>query len=138
MDGIAEAIGADRTAIRLSPQAYVHLEYTKGDEKAYKKLLKKLNKRNIAYVHLGAFSDHYTFDYLGGIKASEYIRKYYKGNFIACGCYTAETAAELIQAKKADLVAIGRALIANPDWITKTKNNEDLVEYDLKMLNQLV
>ena len=138
VDGIIKAIGADKTAIRLSPQAYAHNEYKKGDEKTYKHLFKKLNKRNIAYVHLGAFSDHYTFDYLGDKKASEFTRKYFKGNFVTCGSYTAETAAGALNAKKADLVAIGRPLIANPDWVDKVKTGSKLVEYDAKMLTQLV
>ncbi len=138
VDEISAAIGKDRTAIRLSPQAYVHLDYSKGDEKTYKKLLKKLNKRAIAYVHLGAFSDHYTFDYLAGGKASEFIRKYYKGTFVACGNYTAQSAEQAIKEGKCDLVAIGRPLIANPDFIQKVKAAEDLVEYDMTMLGQLV
>jgi 2,4-dienoyl-CoA reductase-like NADH-dependent reductase (Old Yellow Enzyme family) len=135
---VSQAIGTDKTAIRLSPQAYVHLEYTSGDEKTYKYLLKKLNKLNIAYVHLGAFSDHYTFDYLNKGKASEYIRKYYKGNFITCGGYNPNTAKEAIDENKADLVAIGRPLIANPDYMGKIKNNQDLVEYDMSMLAKLI
>lgn len=138
VNGISHAIGSQKTAIRLSPQAYVHLEYTKGDEKTYQYLLKKLNKEKIAYVHLGAFSDHYTFDYLNKGKASEFIRKHYKGNFITCGGYNAKTANRAISEKKADLVAIGRPLIANPDYIQKIKNNQDLVEYDMSMLAKLI
>jgi 2,4-dienoyl-CoA reductase-like NADH-dependent reductase (Old Yellow Enzyme family) len=138
VDKVAAAIGADRTAIRLSPQAYVHLQYSTGDEKTYKKLLKKLNKRNISYVHLGAFSDHYTFDYLDGGKASEFIRKHYHGTFISCGSYTITTAAAALAAKKADLIAIGRAFIANPDLISKVQNNTELVEYNMDMLNELI
>ncbi len=137
VDEVSAAIGADKTAIRLSPQAYVHLEYSKGDEKTYKKLLKKLNKRQICYVHLGTFSDHYTFDYLDGGKASEFIRKHYKGNFITCGNYSIDMAEEAIKNKKADLVAIGRAFIANPDLIQRVKSGQKLEEYDMKMLSQL-
>ncbi len=134
---IAAAIGADRTAIRLSPQAYVHLEYTKGDEKTYKKLLKKLNKLKICYVHLGAFSDHYTFDYLGRRKASEFIRHYYKGNFASCGGYSPESANSAIEKKQADLIAIGRPLIANPDYIEKVIQGKNLKEYHMDMLGKL-
>ncbi len=138
VDGISNAIGADKTAIRLSPQAYAHINHTKGDEKSYKKLLKKLNKRNICYVHLGAFSDEYTFDYLNGGKASEYIRKHYKGNFVTCGSYDVDTAEQAIAEQKSDLVAIGRPLIANPDFIQKITANQALVEYDAQMLKELV
>lgn len=134
---VSDAIGAEKTAIRMSPQAYVHLDYTKGDEKSYKHLLKKLNKLNICYVHLGAFSDHYTFDYLGGSKASEYIRKHYKGTFVSCGGYTPKSASQAIKNKEADLIAIGRPLIANPDYIKKAKEGKELEEYDMSQLGKL-
>lgn len=135
---ITDAIGADRTAIRLSPQAYVNIEHTKGDEKTYRKLLKKLSKRNICYVHLGAFSDHYKFDYLEDQKASEFIRKYYTGKLVVSGNYTLASAEQSISQNHSDLVAIGRAFIANPDWIERAKTNKDMVEYDMSMLTQLI
>ena len=138
VDGISKAIGADKTAIRLSPQAYVHLNYCKGDEKTYKRLLKQLNKRTLCYVHLGAFSDHYTFEYLAGQKASEFIRKYYKGTFVSCGGYTAETANKAIEENKADLIAIGRPIIANPDYLNKAKKGEEMQEYSQEMLTTLI
>ena len=137
VDGIAKAIGADKTAIRISPQAYVHLEYTKGDEKAYQYLFEQLNSRNICYVHLGAFSDHYTFEYLDDGKASEFIRKHYKGNFVVCGGYTVESAEVAIENNNTDLIAIGRSLIANPDFIEKAQKEEALLEYDMAMLTTL-
>lgn len=138
VDGISKAIGAEKTAIRLSPQAYAHINYTKGDEKSYKKLLKKLNKRGICYVHLGAFSDEYTFDYLNNDKASAFLRKHYKGHFVTCGSYDVQTADQAIADQKADLVAIGRPLIANPDFMQKITAKQELVEYDTQMLKELV
>ena len=138
VDGVVNAIGAEKTAIRLSPQAYVHLQYTKGDEKTYRRLLKRLNKRNICYVHLGAFDDTPIYDYLGNRKASEFIRRFYKGTFIACGSYTLEIAKQAIEQNKADLVAIGRPIIANPDFIKKAKSGEEMVPYDMQMLRELV
>lgn len=138
VDAVSAAIGAERTAIRHSPQAYVHLEYTSGDEQTYQYLFEQLSSKNIAYVHLGAFSDHYTFDYLGDGKASEFIRKHYQGTFVTCGSYTIEMAGQVIKNKKADLVAIGRAFIANPDLMQKIQSGEEMVEYDMEMLSKLV
>jgi len=138
VDGISEAIGVNRTAIRLSPQAYAHINYTDGDEKAYKSLLKKLSKRKICYVHLGAFSDEYTFGYLNKGKASEYLRKHYGDHFVTCGSYDVETADQAIASNKCDLVAIGRPLIANPDFMQKISNEEALIEYNADMLKSLI
>ncbi|MCH2056609.1 MAG: NADH:flavin oxidoreductase [Thalassotalea sp.] len=45
-----------------------------------------------------------------------------------------------IDGEEFDLVAIGRALIANPDWVNKVKEgqSESLVAFDKKQLGQLV
>jgi 2,4-dienoyl-CoA reductase-like NADH-dependent reductase (Old Yellow Enzyme family) len=67
----------------------------------------------------------------------EFIATYREG--------TAEVAGidELIQrmeAEEFDLIAVGRALIANPDWANKVKAGkmDELVTYDKEMLNTLV
>ena len=65
----------------------------------------------LAYVHLGIFDDSLTFDYLDG-RASDYLRAHYDGHLVGVGNYSAETAAEAIEADRFDLVAIGRPLIA--------------------------
>ena len=57
---------------------------------------------------------------------------------MTCGNYSADTAADSIEQKKADLVAIGRPLIANPDWVEKIKTNTEIIEYDAKMLGELI
>jgi len=37
-----------------------------------------------------------------------------------------------------DLVAVGRALIANPDWPHRVRNGTPLIPYSLNMLQPLV
>ena len=54
------------------------------------------------------------------------------------GNYDAERAAVAIEANRFDLVAIGRPLIANPDYLDKVKNGEALVPYADTMLTELV
>jgi 2,4-dienoyl-CoA reductase-like NADH-dependent reductase (Old Yellow Enzyme family) len=136
VDGIIAAIGKDRTSIRLSPQAYAHMEHTDGDELTYQALFKDLEQRDIAYVHLGAFDDSIEYDYLDG-KPSAFIRKYYSGTFVTCGSYTVESARVVIENKKADLVALGRPFIANADLIQQIQNEDMLQDYDVAMLKSL-
>jgi 2,4-dienoyl-CoA reductase-like NADH-dependent reductase (Old Yellow Enzyme family) len=50
----------------------------------------------------------------------------------------AERAAVAIEANRFDLIAIGRPLIANPDYLTKVKKGEALVPYADTMLAELV
>ena len=124
-----EAIGKDRVGIRLSPGAYMKQTHTKGDEDTYIHVLKILSSQNIAYIHTGIFDDSMSFDYLGG-NTTSFLRAHYRGTLIACGSYTPETAAKLVESGQADMVAIGRPLIANPDYIEKITEGSELTEYN--------
>ncbi|MBP0604031.1 alkene reductase [Aeromonas sanarellii] len=137
VDAINARIGGDRTGLRLSPGAYVHLEGDARDRAVFDHLLAELNQRTLAYVHLGIFDDSLTFDYLDG-RASDYLRAHYDGHLVGVGNYSAETAAEAIEADRFDLVAIGRPLIANPDYLAKVKQGEALTPYADTMLAELV
>ncbi|MCX2496633.1 alkene reductase [Plesiomonas shigelloides] len=137
VDATSTRIGGDRVGIRLSPGAYVHLTGCAEDRAVFDYLLSKLNDRPLAYIHLGIFDDNLTFDYLGG-RASDYLRANYKGNLVGVGNYDAERAAAAIETNRFDLVAIGRPLIANPDYLTKVKNGEALVPYSDTMLAELI
>lgn len=136
VEKIVDAIGADKVGIRLSPGAYVYQEHTDGDEETYAYILEKLNEKGIAYVHTGIFDDSATFDYLGGTSTS-FLRKHFKGNVIASGSYNTDSASDAISKGKFDLIAVGRDLIANPDYVKKVTNNEKLTEYSETMLGEL-
>ncbi|RHW76260.1 alkene reductase [Colwellia sp. RSH04] len=137
VDAITEAIGNERTALRVSPGAYVNLAGDDRDRQVFDYLLPELEKRNLAYLHIGIFDDSQEFAYLNGT-ASSYVRAHYKNTLVGVGSYTAESASQAIEANKFDLIAIGRPFIANPDYVNKVKNKEALVEYSEEMLTSLV
>ncbi|WP_144213442.1 alkene reductase [Shewanella donghaensis] len=137
IDAISERIGSDRTAIRLSPGAYFNIEPDSRDRQVFDYLLSQLEPRNLAFIHLGIFDDSMEFDYLGG-KASSYLRQHYNQTIVGVGSYTAETGSEAISNDKFDLLAIGRAFIANPDYVEKVRNGLELTEYEDGMLKELV
>jgi 2,4-dienoyl-CoA reductase-like NADH-dependent reductase (Old Yellow Enzyme family) len=137
IDNLIAKIGKDRVGLRISPYSYLHMKHTDGDEKISTYLLKEVEKRNIAYVHTGTYDDNEIIDYLDG-KVSEYIRNNYNGIVIANGSYSAKEGNDFLKNNKFDLFAIGRSFIANPDLISKLKNNEKLVSYDSSMLNTLI
>lgn len=136
VDRLGTKIGAQRVAIRLSPGGYVHLEGSAQDRPVFDYLLAELNKRTLAYVHLGIFDDSMTFDYLGG-RASDYLRAHYHGNLVGVGSYTPESAAQALDDKRFDLIAIGRPLIANPDYLSKVRQGQALEPYHEHMLSSL-
>ncbi|ALO33800.1 alkene reductase [Colwellia sp. MT41] len=137
VDGIIAKIGNDRTALRVSPGAYFNMAGDSRDRQVFDQLLPELEKRDLAFLHIGIFDDSMEFDYLGG-KASSYVRANYSKTLVGVGSYTAETASEAINANKFDLIAIGRPFIANPDYVAKIRNKQPLVSYSEEMLTSLV
>jgi len=136
VDAVAAAVGPERTAIRLSPQAYVNLDYTPGDEAGVDWLLSELGDRGLAYVHVAAFDAELRYDYLDG-RPVDYVRRRYPGTVIGCGGFTPEHAEEELVENKMDLVAFGRSFIANPDLVAKARAGEALIPYDESMLGRL-
>ncbi|ESP94028.1 MULTISPECIES: alkene reductase [Pseudoalteromonas] len=137
VDAIADQIGSHRTALRLSPGAYFNMQSDPRDKDVFDYLLPELEKRDLAFLHIGIFDDQMTFDHLGG-RASDYVRSRYNSTLVGVGGFTPHTGAEAIQADRFDLLAIGRPLIANPDYIERVKNHQPLVEYSEEMLASLV
>ena len=115
---ISEAIGKEKTGIRLSPYG-VFNETPIYDEahETYTTLSKALNELDIAYIHL---VDHSS---LGAPEVPsavvESIRSHFGNTLILSGGYDAERAEADLVAKKADLVAFGRPFISNPDFVKR-------------------
>lgn len=137
IDAVVRETGPERCGIRLSPGAYFNMEHTPGDEEVFKILLKEIESRKLAYVHVGIFDDFMNFPYLGG-RATEFLRRHYSGTLIGCGSYTLENAEEALAQNKFDLMAFGRALIANPDYVERIREGLPLKDYDAAMLAELV
>ena len=137
VDRIIAKIGNDRTALRVTPGAYFNMAGDSRDRQVFDLLLPELEKRDLAFLHIGIFDDSMEFDYLGG-KASSYVRANYTKTLVGVGSYTAEMASAAIEENKFDLIAIGRPFIANPDYVAKIRNNEPLVSYSDEMLTSLI
>jgi len=137
-DAVIDAWEPGRVGIRLSPGGYFNIEGDARDKAVFEHLLNGIETRGLAYVHTGIFDDATTFAELGGLSAGEFLRANYDGTLIGNGSYTPATAADAIAHGRADLIAIGRPFVANPDLVDKIRNGEALVEYDAEMLTQLV
>jgi len=134
---ISARIGNDRTALRISPGAYFNMAGDKRDREVFDYFLAQLTQKDLAYLHIGIFDDSLEFDYLDGT-ATDYVRANYNKTLIGVGGYTAQTGSKAIKANRFDLLAIGRPLIANPDYIERIKTGEELVQYSDDMLATLV
>lgn len=134
IDAVKQEI--DHVAVRLSPVGHQHLELNEDDKAISDYVLQRLNQYDLAYIHTGSHND-IPFEYVDGT-VTQYIRSLYKGTVIACGGYSSDTAREALHRGDADLIAIGRPLIANPDYVEKVRTNQPLTSYNVEMLNELV
>ncbi|WP_052878157.1 alkene reductase [Vibrio coralliirubri] len=126
----------EHVGVRLSPVGYLHLEENEEDKVISDYYLKQLNQYELTYVHNGSIDDK-LYQHIDG-SVTQYIRSLYQGTVIASGGYSAESAREMLSRGDADLVAIGRPLIANPDYIERVKTQQEIKPYSNEMLAELV
>lgn len=137
IDAVSDAISSDLTALRLSPGAYFKMDPDERDRNVFDYFLQQLTVKNLCYLHVGVFDESMKFDYLGGT-VGDYIRMHYDKTLIGVGGLTPEAASKAVETGRYDLVAIGRPLIANPDYVQRVKMGIPLVEYDDSMLLELI
>lgn len=128
---VAEAIGKDKTGIRLSPYGVASdmPHYPEMDAK-YAYLSEQLNKLGIAYIHIADHSAMGAPDVPLELKKT--IRNNFKNTIILSGGYDKERAEADIESGLGDIVAFGRLFINNPDLVARYINNLPL-STDLKM-----
>ncbi|WP_161995046.1 oxidoreductase, partial [Rhodococcus sp. YH1] len=115
---VASAIGAGRVGLRISPEHNIQDAYeTDRDDvlATYGALLEQVRPLNLAYLSV-----------LHADPAGELVqelRRRFGGRLIANSGFASPTtraeAVQLIEAAHADAVAVGRALIANPDLVER-------------------
>jgi len=119
------AIGAERTGIRLSPYgAFNHTGAFDGIEAQYLELARALTSLDIAYVHLVNHASMGAPEVPGSFVAT--LRETFGGVFMASGGLNRESAERLLQTGAADLVAFGRPVLANPDFVSRMESNAEL------------
>ena len=131
VSSIAEAIGKQKTGIRLSPYGVASdmPQYPEIAE-TYTYLAEELNKLGILYLHLVDHSSMGAPEVPVEIKGI--IRTRFKNALILSGGYDRDKAEAEIQNCQADLIAFGRPFINNPDLVKRMLNHWPL-SLDLKM-----
>jgi len=128
---VAFAIGKDKTGIRLSPYGVASdMPHYPEIEETYIYLADELQKIGIAYIHLVDHSAMGAPAVPSDIKTA--IREGFKNTLILSGGYDKERAEADIESGAADLIAIGRPFINNPDLVVRLENDLPLSQ-DLKM-----
>lgn len=122
---IAEAIGKEKLAIRLSPHG-VFNDIVPGDdtEAQYSALAKGLKAIGIAYIHTVDHSSMGAPDVPQNVKDA--IRNSFGGPIILSGGYDAARAEADLESGKGELVAFGRPFISNPDFVKRIVTGAEL------------
>ncbi|MHA6697168.1 alkene reductase [Chryseobacterium sp. A321] len=120
--GIADAIGADKVGIRISPfsQSSDLAPYPQNEViETYTLLTQEMESLNLAYMHLSAN---------GNIPKELYsiIRTHFSNTVILCNGLTPETGEKALSEGFADVVAFGRSFISNPDFTSRIEKGAEL------------
>ena len=132
VDAVISAIGAERTGIRLSPFGrYNEMPAFEDEAETYLTLAAELSKRNIAYAH---FSDQTRWADDVSIPENflRAFRSAFRGPVILAGGYLKENGQAAIDAGEADLIAIGKPFVANPDLVERLRNDWPLNAWNSK------
>ncbi|WP_037588408.1 alkene reductase [Stenoxybacter acetivorans] len=121
VQSIAKEIGADRTAIRLSPGTTIW-GINEGEEGSdlYRYLVAELNKLGLAYLHVM---------HQGNDSLLADMRKLWKGTLILNrpGRPREQVGSDVVSGL-ADLEAYGAMTLANPDFVERLKKNAPMNE----------
>jgi N-ethylmaleimide reductase len=119
--GVADAIGADRLGIRLSPwSTFNDMAHYPDIDEAYGYLAEELQKIGIVYVHL---VDHSRLAGLASAAATaKAIRDVFTNTYVSSGNYTTLADIEAaLTSGNADLVSMSRPFIANSDLVERLR-----------------
>ena len=128
LQAIANAIGSEKTAVRLSP--HVMEGFNEDDPEIIETALKILTQTapmNLAYVHFSENISRYT-EVDDAFR--EKVRAVYPNPVMVAGKLTKERSQALLEKGYVDLVAFGTPFVTNPDLVERFKNNWPLTEFD--------
>ena len=119
---VAEAIGAHRVGIRLSPfGAFNDTGAYDGVEAQYADLARALAELKIGYLHLVDHSSMGAPEVPATLKAQ--LRQAFGGTFILSGGFARDTAEQALAEGRGDLVAFARPWLANPDLVERLRRD---------------
>lgn len=128
VQAIAEEIGSDKVAIRLSPHVIEGFAEEDGEIiDVTVKALKTLAPMNLAYVHFSERISRYvevpeTF--------RQKVREVYPNPIMIAGKLTANMAQEWIEKGYCDFAAFGTPYVTNPDLVERFANQWPLAPFD--------
>lgn len=126
---IAEA-GADRTAVRFSPNGEVQGAHDSNPESVFMPAAKWLGEQRIAFLELRESKPGSSFRPSDEPRLSPEIRKVFSGPLVLNQEYRLASATADLESGLADAIAFGRPFIANPDLVARLAADAPLNRID--------
>lgn len=122
-EALLSVLPSKKVGVRLSPNNATGSRQDANPVETYQAAAQMLNAYNLAYLHTVEAD-------VGSTKASLLFKEHYQGTLMVAGGLTRETGEDMLKASTAELIAYGKAFIANPDLVKRFKENADLNEWD--------
>ena len=132
VEAVIAAIGAGRTAIRLSPNGETQGADDSDPESVFVPAAKALNDLGIAFLELREQGPEGTFGTTTVPKLSPQIRQVFTGPLVLNQDYSHAAAQRDLDSGLADGIAWGRAFIANPDLPDRFRQEAPLAKDNMK------
>ncbi len=130
VDAVADVWGRERVGVRLSPLGSFGDMHDDTPEETFGYAVAELDRRGLAYLHLIDPAGTGAADADTAARMLAHLRTRWRGALILAAGQTAASAAAAIEAGRAELVAFGRAFIANPDLPARIRRDAPLNEPD--------
>ncbi|WP_420388107.1 alkene reductase [Roseivirga sp.] len=125
VEACIDAIGSDKVAVRISPYGVFNsMGEFDGIEEQFTAIASKLQAYGIAYLHTADMSAVTNVPVPQSMKQK--LRENFKGTLILNGGYNKERATEDLEAGNGDLICFASSFIANPDLVTRMKEDLEL------------
>ncbi len=129
--------GPGRTIFRFSPKMSVAGKPWDETALTFQLLIKELKAAGLKLLHASNLDYAEVIPGLGD-RLCSYTRKHWDGQLIGVGSLEPAQAEEALAKGEMDLAAWGRALIANPDFVSRLKMGLEPRAYDPAMLESLL
>jgi N-ethylmaleimide reductase len=133
VDAVAGEIGGGRTGLRLSPVTPANNITEEAPQPLFDYVAGELGKRDLAFIHVIEGATGGPRDFSQGDKPFDYhaMKAAYraaggKGAWMVNNGYDGQSAKAAVESGYADVVAFGRAFIANPDLVERLKTGATL------------
>jgi 2,4-dienoyl-CoA reductase-like NADH-dependent reductase (Old Yellow Enzyme family) len=131
VDAVAGEIGAERTAIRFSPNGDTQGTIDSDPAALFTYVAEQLESRGLAFIELREPGPNGTFGRSDQPAVSPVFRAHYSGPLILNSDYTVESAGIAVASGLADGIAFGRPFISNPDLVERLRNGQPLATSEM-------